>query len=63
MDTRVGTSAVIWGMIWLERVMRRLWIVFNDELEGSACILDHTLYLEEIKKLWSFGKRRFIKHR
>lgn len=42
-----------------------MWIVFDDELEGSVCVLDQTVYLKKRISVWvcwkSFVFRTFIK--
>lgn len=57
-DTRVRTANVVLDTGWVRMVVRRMWIVFNCQLQWSACVLDHTVYLEE--RMWYWPLAIFI---
>lgn len=43
----VSGTAVVEGVVWAGEVIGRLWVVFNGQLQGFGCVLDHTVDLEE----------------
>lgn len=50
-DTGVRTADFL-GIVCTREVVRRLRVVFNGQLQWSACVLDHTVYLEGRIRCW-----------
>lgn len=47
MQTGFRAADRVLGGVWVLLVIWRLWVVFNGQLQGSAGVLDDTVYLEE----------------
>lgn len=45
-NTGVEATGRVGGIVWAKRVIRRLGVVFNSQLQRSGCVLDHRVYLE-----------------